>query len=365
MTRLTHRAEEFLEIHGSRSLKGQSLAAAGMSESQLKRVEHDSWRGKADQFFKAPILPLTVSVITGERIPEMLKVNADLMRATRMQNGFGQRRRAKTLQYSVACPSLAPAVIGHRHPLAMRRMPGNRGPDFAFFPRQFATENCMVDFFHRPAGELRRERQMRFIIFRHDQTAAGFLVEPMNNSRSRHAADAAQSAFAVMQKRVHQGVFLMSRCRMNHNAGWFVQHEQSLVFEQDFQRNFFRLCFGRLGFGPVNLNLFAGMRRVGGFHRAAINADMTFFNQPLDGAAGNRRKFFTQEIVQPLGRESFFNQENFGAIRHSPVQLDGEVSTALTWRSLRQVRINTSPTPVQIALSAILKAGKPWASPLR
>ena len=73
--------------------------------------------------------------------------------------------------------------VAHGHAFAMRGMPCNGGADVAFVAGQHAADDREVDFFHRSAGKLIREGNMRFVVLGHDQAAAGFLVEPVDNAR--------------------------------------------------------------------------------------------------------------------------------------------------------------------------------------
>ena len=57
-----------------------------------------------------------------------------------------------------------------------------------------AGDEREINLFHRSLRELSREALMSYIIFRDDQTAARFFVEPMNNSGSLLSADAGKCA---------------------------------------------------------------------------------------------------------------------------------------------------------------------------
>ena len=162
-----------------------------------------------------------------------------------------------------------------------------------------------------------RQRDVRLIVLGDDEAAAGFLVEPVDDARPRHAADAAQRAFAMMQQRVDERVFLVAGGGMHDESGGLVDDEQRLVLEQNIERDFFRLCLGGPGFRPVNFNLFAGVRMMRGLDGLAVDADVAFFNQALQRAARGGGKFFAEKFVEPRGRQGFFNGEIFGAQRHS------------------------------------------------
>ncbi len=158
-----------------------------------------------------------------------------------------------------------------------------------------------------------REREVRLVILGDDEAAAGFLVEPVDDARSRHAADAAQRAFAMMQQRVDERVFLVAGGGMHDESGGFVDDEQRFVLEQNIERNFFRLRLGGLGFRPMDFNFFAGVRMMRGLDGLAVDADVAFFDQALQRAARGGGKFFAEKFVEPHGRQRFFDDEVFGA----------------------------------------------------
>ena len=88
-------------------------------------------------------------------------------------------------------------------------MPGDGGADFALVARHFAADDCLIDLLHPAPGELGGECQVGFVVLRHDQAAAGFLVQPVDDARARDAADAAQLARAMVQQRVDERVLFV------------------------------------------------------------------------------------------------------------------------------------------------------------
>src|SRR5664279_2628934 len=77
---------------------------------------------------------------------------------------------------------------------------------------------------------------MRFVIFRHYQTAAGFFVETMDDSRAFLAADSGE-CFAMMEQRIDQGVLTMTSSRMNHHSGGLVDHDEICILIKNLERN--------------------------------------------------------------------------------------------------------------------------------
>jgi hypothetical protein len=124
----------------------------------------------------------------------------------------------------------------------------------------------------------------------------------------------------MMKQSVDQRMLFIARRRVDHQAGRLVQDQQCFIFEKNLQRQFLGLSLRRARFGPMHRNLFACPGGVGGFDRLAIHQDVTFFDQALNGAAGNRRKFAAQKSIQPFRRQRTFDSQNFSPRRHKPVR---------------------------------------------
>jgi len=91
---------------------------------------------------------------------------------------------------------------------------------------RFAANERMVNLVNFARRKLFREGNVRLVIFGDDEAAAGFLVEPVDDARSRHAADAAQRTLAVMEQSVDERVLLVAGGGMHDESGRFVDDEQ-------------------------------------------------------------------------------------------------------------------------------------------
>ena len=103
-------------------------------------------------------------------------------------HGFGAAARVAAVEHR------APRELFLHEPARVRGIVGAA--------HAIAADEGEVEFVHIAAGELPGEREMGFIVLRHDEAAAGVLVEPVDNARPRHTTDAAQFAFTMMQQRV-------------------------------------------------------------------------------------------------------------------------------------------------------------------
>ena len=88
---------------------------------------------------------------------------------------------------------------------------------------------------------------------------------------------------------------------VDDEAGGLVEDHQGVVLVEDVQGDILRMRNGIRGVGPVDLDGFAGMRGVGGFDHAAVDADMAFFDQAAEGAAGDGGEPVAQPGIEPFG----------------------------------------------------------------
>jgi len=291
-----------------------------MDERKFLRVQHHARRGEADQFPQFFILFRAVGFVAHERMADELEMDADLMRAPGVDLRLNPGGGFQLFENFIARMRRAAGIVVARgHALAVRWVPGDGGADFAGVARGSAADNRMVNLLHAPLGELFREREVRFVIFGDDEAATGFLVEPVDDAGPRHAADAAQRAAAVIQQGVDERMFLVSGGGMDDESGGLVQHEQRFILEQNVERHFFGLRGGGFRLRPVDFNLLARTRRVGGFDGLAVDADVAFFDEPLERATRSGGEFFTQKSVEPLVRQRFGDDEIFSPGIHPQI----------------------------------------------
>ena len=93
--------------------------------------------------------------------------------------------------------------------------------------------------------ELLGQPLMRDVGLGDDQQARRVLVDPVDDARPRHAADARQLAAAMVEQRVDQGPVAIARGRMDDQSGRLVDDQQMLVLEDDRQRDVLRLVVRR------------------------------------------------------------------------------------------------------------------------
>src|ERR1044071_1184496 len=103
-------------------------------------------------------------------------------------------------------------------------MAGDGSANLTTVARHLTAHQCLVNLFHAAPGKLSRERKMSIVVLGDHQAATGIFIEPMDDPGTRHTADSAELAPAMMQQRVHKRVLLVAGGWMHHQSGGLVEH---------------------------------------------------------------------------------------------------------------------------------------------
>ena len=146
------------------------------------------------------------------------------------------------------------------------------------------------------------------VVLRDHESAAGFLVETMNNAGTFFSSDAGQ-ILAMGEERIHERVLLMPRAGMHDDSRRFVENEEIVVFENYVEFYLLRLRFDFLDLGFAQLHSVAGahgIARAGGF---TIEQDEAIADQRLESGSGKGGKRLGEKTVQALSRLFRWNDE--------------------------------------------------------
>ena len=106
-----------------------------------------------------------------------------------------------------------------------------------------------------------------------------------------------------------------------------------------------------------------------GFDFLAVDENVAELNQALNGAARHRRVTRSEVGVEPFIGQGLLDGEPLGAARLGGDATPYLLAHQLFWMAGRDSFTHDArksrPTPVQIAVSATLNAGKPASSPFR
>ena len=146
------------------------------------------------------------------------------------------------------------------------------------------------------------------VVLGHDQAAARFLVQTMHDPGPFFSADPGK-VLAMGQEGVDQGMLLMSGAGMHDQTGRFVQDQQIVVLEQDFEGDRFRLRFDLLELGLGQFHGVAGTDRIAGPGNFAVEFNELFSNQGLEAGPGKGGERQGEKAVEARTGVFFFDLE--------------------------------------------------------
>ena len=242
-----------------------------------------------------------VKLVAQDGMAEVMEVHPDLVGPAAVQDAFDEADLVAGTKNAILGFRGAALASRDAHPLAVHGMTRDGFVDDSRSLAQDSSDEGEIDFRHRPRGKLAGQIAVGRVVLRDDESAAGFLVQTMNNSRAFLSPDAGK-ILAVRQECVHQGMRLMPRARMHDDAGRLVEHEEIVVLENDVELYLFRLRFDLLEFRFPQFHHVAGAHQIARPGRFPIEADESVANQRLKPGARKGRERFRQNAVEPLAR---------------------------------------------------------------
>src|SRR6185312_16762960 len=118
-------------------------------------------------------------------------------------------------QYAIARDGGFAAGTQHRHLLPIARTPSDAAGDLAGAWLRHAPYHRPIGARHAPRGEVGRELGLRLLVLGDDHQSGGVLVEPMDDTRPLHAADAGEARAAMGKKRVDESAVGIAGRGMN------------------------------------------------------------------------------------------------------------------------------------------------------
>ena len=202
-----------------------------MHQSELARVERLA--GEIIQP-RPKLFPPLIRTVPHQRMPQMRKMNPDLMGASGLEAAFHQRRVVETLKNLVVRPRVAPP-IHHRHPGTVVRMAADRRIHGALLWR-LAAHHREVNPLDRSALQLTHQIRLSLQGARHDKKAAGVFVEAMDNAGARNAAQFRKAMQQPIEKRSPGD----PAPRVDHKTDRLIDHDKSGILMEDRQGDILR-----------------------------------------------------------------------------------------------------------------------------
>ena len=136
--------------------------------------------------------------------------------------------------------------------------------DRALLGLRRAPDQRLVDPGQVVGGKQLREAVVGGVVLGHHHDARRVLVEPVDDPRPPHAADAREAVAAMGQQGVDQRLVGVAGSGMDDQPGRLVEDEQIVILEQDIEVDRLRLGLGRLGRRNIDDETLAGFDLAGG-----------------------------------------------------------------------------------------------------
>ncbi len=245
----------------------------------------------------------TIVGVAGHRMAQRRQVNANLVRAARVEVTAQKRMGSSPFDDLVARPRESTSR-NHRHPFALSRVAADRPFQHARVGLDAAPHDGKVGATQSAVAQLRGQHAMGDIVARGDDESRSALVEPVHDPRP-HLASGRRPLPPESEQRVHQGARTVAGRRVDHHPGGLVDDHEVGVRVNDLQRNLLRR--GRrsgAAIGRLVLDLVARRDPVRGSRRLAIQAYRTVADQAGRRRSAHLRCVIGQESIQsrPRGR---------------------------------------------------------------
>ncbi len=208
------------------------------------------------------------------------EMHADLVRASGV-NGHLAKRQAWHLERAGDSGNGFPRASRPRgHLLPMDRIAADGGIDTPA-GRHGAPHERDVFLLDLAILELPRQFLVRGIVLRDDHHAGRAAIEPVDDSRPQHAADAAEVG-DVMQQRIDERAGGVTRAGMHDHARRLVDDDDVGILVKDLERHRLGFGGGRCGGGKIDGDAISRTHREVRARLARGDAHVTVFDQLLD-----------------------------------------------------------------------------------
>lgn len=163
-----------------------------------------------------------------------------------------------------------------------------------------ARDQRQIGAADRMIGELPCQPLVRRIGLGYDQQAGSVLVDAMDDTRPRHAADARQLSLAMVQQGIDQRAVEITGGGMDDEAGGLVHDDETRVLVDDPQGNALGLRGRGDGRRPLDLHRLSraqACRRAG---RASLEADEPGSDEVLKAGAALGRELGLKPAIETL-----------------------------------------------------------------
>lgn len=244
-----------------------------------------------------------VGAVAGDGVAEVLQMHADLVGASGLGAAFNERKvSAGEKNAPEGFGGAGAGTLAYAHALAMDGMAGDGAGDAAGGGSGASAHDGEISFAGGAIGELLGEVLVGEFIFRHEDAAAGVLVQTVDDAGAEGVAALADGS-AVVEDGVDEGAVPMTDGGMNDEASGFVEAEEVGVLIQNLERDVFGAGLdGRgFGFGRTGEDAIAGVDGIGGAGGLVIDGDKTGGEGFLPAGAADLRLLRGEPAVETRG----------------------------------------------------------------
>jgi hypothetical protein len=249
------------------------------------------------------VTPLAVKRVAGDRMTEMLEMDADLVGATGARHAGDEGPSvAGSEEFVVGDGITAGGGAAGRHLLALDGVASDGQINGSLGVPGGSPDDGKIGFLDLTIGELRGEGGMGLVVLGDNDASAGLLIKTMNDAGAMFTGTTGEGSDMVKES-VDEGSLLVARADMDDHPGRFVDNEEICVLVEDLERDLLRSCTsGCLRRFLLNEKKIPFLNFVVIAHRHAPEGDPARFDERLDLGSGEVWKMTDQDHVKTLAR---------------------------------------------------------------
>jgi len=238
-----------------------------------------------------------VNRIPDNRITPLGQMNPDLVRPAGLDFNIQKRGRAIAFAHFPQRQRVfaVPAFCGHF--FAVFRMASHGQNNLAACAFNVSPAKRDIFLIHVMLFKLRGEPAVRLVGLGGNDQAGRFLVQPVDDARPDHPADAGK-VVAMKKQRIDEGLIRIPRRGMNDHARRFIDDNNGSVFINDIQRDILRNRNGIDGRLQVKLYDISVFQVPAYFWLFAVHGYIALFNGVFNLRSGKRFVALRKEYIQ-------------------------------------------------------------------
>jgi hypothetical protein len=282
-----------LKLAGQRSFDRDPLAGFRARETDAPGMQEEALEVRGGR-------RSAVQLIAVHRMPDARQMHADLVGAASANTHFQIRESGPAPQNFVVGYGGAPGRIPSRHARAVDIVARDRGGDAAGIGRDRAVDEGQINFFGRAGGELSGQVAMSGVGFGHQQHAAGFAIQPVDDAGTQFSAQL-REILKAMNQPVYQRSFPASRACMHDESRGLVDGHQIVILIEDIDGQVFGFRGERLELQRIDQDLFRTEQRKRRLRfQPAVDSNTPLPDPVLKPRPAIGRKVLLQIMIEPF-----------------------------------------------------------------